>query len=248
VLVMGLHQLSLGIGSQLSAVIEVPGTWTAPTIAATGALAEGTTSATVVIPAGYLTDDIGFLIVDTANEAVTTPAGWTALTAQGVGTAAAGSAVRCSTFWKRFTAGAETNPTIGTTTDHICGLILLVRGCPNSAAPVMQEAGGTSGSTLNVPFNFEALTTTLDNALIVHAVSRATDSINPQFSAWTNANLTGLAEVFDGGTALGLGGGLGVAAGVMAVAGSIGATSVTPSQGGNVGRQTVSFRPTFFPS
>jgi hypothetical protein len=111
----------------------------------------------------------------------------------------------------------------------------------------MQEAGGTSGSTLNVPFNFEALTTTVDNALIVHAVSRPTDSINAQFSAWTNANLTGLVEVFDGGTALGLGGGLGVAAGVMAVAGNIGSTSVTPSQGGNVGRQTVSFRPTFFP-
>jgi hypothetical protein len=239
----GLRQLSLS-GAQLVAAAPVPGTWVAPTIAGVGALAAGTTSATPAIPAGYQDNDIILIVADSSNELVNTPAGYTALTPYGVGTTGATSAARVSLFWKR-ASGVEADPALTGTTVHVSSTIVLVRGCPPSQNPIMQEVGGASSIAPGGTMTFGTFDTTVDNALVLNAVSRAAATAGAIYSGVANAALADVTERFDAGTTLG--GGIGIFTGVKAVAGSIGSTTVVTSQGGNTGRQTVSFRPTFFP-
>jgi hypothetical protein len=234
------------LGARRGAPALVPGTWAAPTIAAVGALAEGTTQATFLTPAEALSGDVECAFVVTANEAVTVPDGWVLVGAQGVGTAGAASASRISTFVRRRAAGTPTSTVFGTVTDHIVGRIHLVRGV-GDGDPVLAQVGDFVSVTSGVPFSFGAVTTTLPNALILYGLSRPNDAAGAFFSGVTNPNLTGLLELSDAGTTLGLGGGLGSFGGVMPSAGDTGLTTITPAYGGNTGRQTVAFRPRFFP-
>jgi len=80
---------------------------------AAGTAAAATNNITVAWPTHQI-GDIGLLIVETANQAVTlsTPAGFVEVTnsPQGTGTAGGTTATRLSVFWARATSGSMTSP------------------------------------------------------------------------------------------------------------------------------------------
>jgi hypothetical protein len=66
---------------------------------------------------------------------------------------------------------------------------------------------------------------------------------NEAASGYTNANLTGLAEVAEANTATGNGGGVSVAWGVMDTAGAVGASTATLSSAAKKGTITLAIAP-----
>jgi hypothetical protein len=170
-------------------------------------------------------NDIGILIIETANEAITSPAsaGWTefANSPQGTGTAGAAGAVRLTAFWKRAASGAESNVTISETVNHLCWTINTFRGCITSGNPVMAESGSVnavSGTSKTIP----GVTTTEDDCEVLYAATRDDDASAARFGSETNASLTGLTERQDSGTTGGNGGGTAVWTGIKTTAGSTG--------------------------
>jgi hypothetical protein len=88
-----------------------------------------------------------------------------------------------------------------------------------------------------------SITTTVDNCFVVVVCSSAFDSLTGQFSGFTNAALTGLAQRLNTGDDAGNGGGFGVAAGVKTVAGAVGTTSVTLANSSKQGRVAFALKP-----
>lgn len=200
----------------------------APTWVANGTPDNGVGSITPTWPAGHQADDIGILFVETANQPVSTPAGWTALLDAGVGTAGAVDATCLQTFWKRATSAAESAPTVSDGGDHQRGIIMVFRGAETSGSPF--EAGREDSlAVASTAVSIVGDTTLGDERLIVAAVSNATDTTSNQTTAggWANADLTSVTRRLAGNTQTGNGGGIDAACGVMAVAGTYGATTAT---------------------
>jgi hypothetical protein len=179
-------------------------------------------------PAGHQADDIGILYVEQANEPVSTPAGWTAIEAPGTGTAGAAASTGLQMFWKRAASGAESGVTVANPGDHRRARVLVFRGCETSGSPINVSADDVEATALAAA-SIPGATTTVDECLIVAAVSNATDSTSNQTTSngFANADLTSIARVSTGNAAAGNGGGVDIAAGEKAVAGAYGATTVT---------------------
>ena len=95
------------------------------------------------------------------------------------------------------------------------------------------------------------MTTLGANRLIVNVLSTATDTLNdevpggtdiPQADGWTNANLTSLAECVDYSDIPSNGGGVHVATGVLASAGSSGNTTLTLATASGFGALTIALK------
>ena len=212
-----------------------------------GTAATGTTSIAPSLPTGYAVNDIFLLFVETANQTVTTPSGWTIVTnsPQGTGTAGGTSATGLSVFWKRAASTSESAPTVTISSgNHAIGQIMAFRGCVTSGNPWDVTAGNVA-STASKSVSIPGATTSVNNCLIILAVAYATDTTTPQTSAWTNANLTGVTEVVDNATATGNGGGFGVATGLRASAGNYGTTSATLSTSSVQGRMSIALKPAY---
>src|SRR5574337_1215041 len=78
-----------------------------PRFRSAGNAASGTGNVTPSVPSGTTTNDILLLVVQSSNETINAPSGYTAVTncAQGTGTAATAGSVGINVFWKR--AGAS---------------------------------------------------------------------------------------------------------------------------------------------
>lgn len=205
-----------------------------PTFVAAGVSASGTGDVTPGLPTGHTTNDILLLFVQTNQQGASAPAGYARLgPAVGIGTAAAAGGVRGYVFWKR-DAGSESDPTVTDTGDHTLAQIIAIRGCPTSGDP-FRSVGQTRKATASTTGTGVAGATAVDNALVVQAFFHALDSASAVFSGWTNASLTSVTERIDVATADGNGGGIGVATGVLATAGSFDATTVTETSTTDVG-------------
>lgn len=203
------------------------GTVTAlPTVVAVGTSASGTGAVSPGLPAGHTTDDILLLFVQSANEAVTAPAGYAKLGPfVGIGTAAAASSTRLTVFWKRDN-GSEAAPTVADPGDHALAIIMAIRGCPTSGDP-FENVGTIGKRTASTTGSGSAGATSTDNCLVVTAFAHALDSASAVFSAPTNADLGSVTEQIDVATADGTGGGIGVVTGTREAEGPFGATTVT---------------------
>lgn len=200
----------------------------APYFVSAGAVTASSSDMNVPWPSDTLEDDIGVLLVQTANQAVPTVPEWTQIASspQGAGVAAAAGSARLTAYWRRANSSAPPPADVDDSGDHQVGVVLVFRGCKQSGDPVNASAGDTDavGSTgVTVPAGI----TTKDNALVVAALAHGIDAAGGQASAWANALLSGLAEIVDDGTATGTGGGIAAAAGVMLARGSYGATTAT---------------------
>lgn len=202
----------------------------------------GTGGVSPALPAGLAAGDLLLLLVETANEAATlfgVGHGYTELACspQGTGPAPGSTATRLTAFWKL--AGAiEAAPIVNDAGDHVGAVLCAFRGV-DPVAPINVCAGGVdsiSGTNGNLP----SVTTTVNDCLVLWALSSAVDSAAARFSNWRSigslvANLT---ECVDGGSTAGNGGGIGLCTGEKANAGVTGPGLVTTAASAN-GHMTI---------
>ena len=216
---------------------------TAPTFQAAGALASGTGSISVSWPT-EVTDDVGLLVIETANQSVSAPAGWLAVanSPQGTGTAGSSTATRLTVFYKRALSASEGVVLLPDAGDHIVGQILTFRGCVNTGFPWDTTAGNVVSTTSTI-VSMPSVTTAVDNTLVVGIVANRTDTTSSQTSGYTNSGLTNLIEVSDRNVTAGNGGGFGVVTGELAVAGDSLHTVAVLATASVQGRLTIALKP-----
>lgn len=192
------------------------------------AFASGTAALTVGAVSGVVADDLILLFVESANQNIATPTGFTQVTNSPVstGTAATAGGVRLAVFY-RFATGADTTTSVADSGNHTTAIKMAFRGVdtatPFDATPV--SAIKTPASTSS---SFPGITTATANAWIVHASALDLDAASTATTGTpTNANLTGLTERHDQTISGGVGGGLVVITGEKATAGATGNTTAT---------------------
>ena len=172
--------------------------------------------------------DIAFLIVENSGATLidlTVPAGFVQMPDSP--TPSGGSRqTRQSVYWCRATTGSMSAPTIADSGNHQGAYIVVVRGAIETGNPY-DVTSASFETTAGTSHTFTTVTTTVDDCLILLSITRENDSATAEYSAFTNANLTGLAEYFDLGHTVGKGGGFGLGSGVMATAGATGTSTVT---------------------
>lgn len=181
-----------------------------------GTAQSGTGSVTPAWPTHRI-GDYGLLFVESENEAITltTPNGFTLIDVQ-----QGANDSRIAVYGCRATSAAMSSPVVADPGDHVHAVIITVAG----AGKVHVVAGDTgTGTTATIP----SVTTTYDGCLVIDAVAHGIDSASSQFSAWTNANLINVQEIYDAGTTSSNGGGIGIAVGTQVTAGSTGTTDTT---------------------
>lgn len=211
-----------------------------------GAFASGTGALSVGVPSGYQDGDIFVLAVESANESVATPAGWSAVpgSPQSTGTAAAAGGVRLSLFWK-VVSGAQSSVSVADSGNHTTAAITCWRGLDN-ANPFHATAGAVQ-ATASTSWTAPAVTTLINDSLIAVFVANDRDlGSTTNLSGWTNATLGTATEVLDQTINSGVGGGLGIAyfPSLLATPGSSGTTSITSAASNTAAMITVAFRPT----
>lgn len=214
-----------------------------PTFVAAGGFASSIGADSPSLPIGHTTNDILLLFVQSANQEVTAPTGYVEVTnsPQGTGTAASIGSTRLSVFWKRDN-GAESDPTVNDSGDHIFVVILAFRGCVTTGNP-WNITSGSVKSTESTSTSIPGVTTTVAETLIVAATGFGIDLSGAQVSNLANAALSGLVEAFDISDTAGRGGGLGIAVGGKAVAGATGNTTATLANSAAEGYLTIALQP-----
>jgi hypothetical protein len=209
----------------------------------------GTGAITPALPAGIATNDILLLFLETSNQAISISnqngGTWTAVTnsPQYCGTAAGTTGARLTVFWSRYN-GTQGAPTASDSGDHQMGRMIAIRGAVESGNPWNVTAGGTEAVS-DTSGSIPGATTTVANTLVVTAIATSLPdaSSTAKFSAWTNANLTSVAERTDNSVTAGNGGGLGIATGIKATAGAYGNTTVTLVNAAYKGMMSIAIKP-----
>jgi hypothetical protein len=216
-----------------------------PTFVAVGTSGVGAGGGITPTWPSHQADDIGVLLVQTSNQAVSfsNAAGFVEITdsPQGTGVAGAAGASRLSAYWCRATSGAMTDPVLNDSGDHTFCYIAVFRGCIASGNPWDVTSGdtGASDTAVSIPGD----TTTVADCLIVAAVAHAIDATTAQVSGWANADLANVAERRDASTNTGNGGGVGIATGEKAAAGAYGVTTATLDAASLQGRMSIALKP-----
>lgn len=211
-----------------------------PYIASVGALVAGTGTTTATLPSGWAENDILCIAVESAAQAISAPSGYSEVTnsPQAIGSAADVAATAIQLFWKRATS-SESNVGLADAGDHTISVMFAVRGCPTGSSPFDVTAGATAATSTSV--SFPSVTTTVDACLVVHLISNPL--LSARLSAWANASLLPVIEVFDAGNGSGNDGSIGIAYGGKETAGSVGNTTATLSTTAEQAMLTVAFKP-----
>lgn len=195
-------------------------------------------------PTGTVAGDFCLLCIETANQALSPPAGWVELASspQGQGSAGAAGGVRLTVFY-RFAPVGLANYSTGDSGDHQFVGIMAFRGV-DTVAPINAEGGATGGAA-STTVNFPSVTTTVDDCLVVGIAARdlAASGVLFTFNSSSNTNLSSLTERMDAGVATGFGGGLGAFSGVKSTAGSTGPSTGTLSSSTATTSITVALAP-----
>lgn len=222
---------------------DTPNLYVTPIFVEAGTAAGSLTVASVPWPA-HAAGEVGVLVVETANQPIATPSGWTAVPngSQGVGTAGSTTATGLQVFWRRAASGAEAAVSLTSTGDHVNGRILTFRGCIASGDPVDASAGNDGGDVNSTAVSIPGATTTVANCLVIAIASRqGTSSL--QQSGQANASLTAVVELTETGLGLGNGGGFGIIAGTLAAAGAYSATTATLATASRQARVSLALKP-----
>jgi len=224
------------------------GAYATVTFVGAGAMAAGTGAVSPALPSGWQQNDIFLLFCETANQAVTAPSGWTAVSGspQGTGTAGGTAATRLSVFWRRATA-SESAPTVADPGNHVVAAILAFRNVVESGDPWDVTAGNVLSSA-STSVSIPSATTSVPGCMVVVAVATGPDTNTAQCSGWLNSNLVGLTELVDYYSNQGNGGGFGVAAGTQTAAGNYGATTATVATSFVQGRLSIALKPKWVPN
>jgi hypothetical protein len=204
---------------------------TPPTFLSIGGTTSSAGSSTVPWGAGHQADDIGILVVQTANQTVATPAGWTLLDSIGTGTAGASGATALWVFWKRATSSAEADASVTDPGDHFRARIMVFRGCETSGAPFSGSVVKSAVASVATAVSIANPTTGVADCYVVSMVGNATLATANQTTvgAWANTDLTegDFTRIINGNTNVGVGGGIDGSGGTKAVAGAVVNTTST---------------------
>lgn len=203
-----------------------------PTFVNAGPLASGTKGCTPQLPADWQPGDLLLLLVETANQPVSLFGihGYSELAAPGTGAAGSSVGTRLTVYWK--VAGpSEVSPIVNDSGDHNIAVVVAFRDVDPIASVHAVASGTDNFGTTGV---FPTVTTTVDNCLVIWALSSSVDSAAERFSNWVSfGGLTNLTERVDGGGTAGNGGGIGLATAEKPTAGSTGPGLVTTSASAN---------------
>lgn len=154
-----------------------------------GAFASGTSGISLTIPSGYQENDLLICLVESANQAVTIPDGWTECPSSPVsyGTANAVGGVRLTMFYK-FASSSESTLSVADSGNHTTGVMLCFRGV-NQSQPFNASSSDYESSAVSA-LSCPSVTTTVANSMILNAmaydIDLATSSI---FTNFKNENL-----------------------------------------------------------
>lgn len=224
------------------------GTVVSPSYVASGTFTAGTGSITPPYPAGTVAGEVCLLVVTSENQAIslTTANGFVQVptwSPQYAGTAAVNPASRLAVYWKR-TVGSDAAPVVADSGDNTEGQIHCFSGVTTSGNPWDVGAGGNDGAANTTAGNIPGATTTVKGDLVVLINSTSYNGTSQaQFSGWTNANLTTLTERADNSNTAGLGGGHGMATGIMSTIGNYGTTTVTLANTSYQGAISIALKP-----
>ena len=201
----------------------------APRYIGKSAFASGTGALTVAALTGTVAGDVILLFVESANESISTPTGYSVLATQiGTGTAAAAGGVRIASFIRILEDAADTATTVDDSGDHTTAIKMLFRDTALSLGNLYTSATSTQDATTAMVF--PSVTTLTDESLVVLAVALDTDAASTAtVGAVTNANLTSITERHDQTAIASFGGGLAVITGRKATAGDTGTSTATGS-------------------
>lgn len=205
---------------------QIRGASASPSIVSVGSSFSSTGAPTATLPGTHAANDILILVLQSSNQNIAAPSGYTQLGPQnGIGKAATALSTRLGIFWKRDN-GSESAPTIADSGDHTFGVMFAVRGCPTVGDPFC-FGGNTWKFATSTTGTSPTATTCVDNTLVVDIWAGNVDNAGAEGSSLTNANLTSLTEQFDGGSTDGTGGFIYVSSGVAATKKTVAATTVT---------------------
>ncbi len=232
-----------------AATVVVPQAKAVPNAQAVGAV-QSTNGASISVPwPAHQANDIGLMLVQTANQAITVPAGWAHVlnSPQGSGTAGNAGSVGLNVLWKRAASNAEANVTVNNPGDHVTGMIITFRGVIESGDPWNVGAGGIE-ATVDTSVSIPGATTTVPDTLVVAIVGHAIDTTSTtRVGAWANASLAApaIAEIAgsDQTRNPGRGGGFAAASGGKAAAGLYNATTATLANSSRKGLISLALRP-----
>ena len=209
-----------------------------------GAFTAGTGALSVPVPAGYTDNDVFIMLVSTANQAITTPGGWTevANSPQYTGDAGSAGGIRLGVFWK-YVSGSQSAVSVADSGSYTAAQIFCYRRC-NQTNPIHVSAGSVQASA-STSWTAPEVITTNPNCLILICVGQdrdanSTDSI----TSWVNVNLANLVEVGDEVVNSGAGGGIGLAQGGKASPGATGTTAITSAASTTAAFLTIALDPT----
>lgn len=192
-----------------------------PTFGGAGAYASGVTDVSFAWPT-HSTGDVGFLAVNTdTGDATLNPSGWTHVT----GSPVSSGTCKLNLLWKRATSDSE-SAVVLSATDHCTGAIFTITGVSETGTPYanLSATQESSVTTISIP--------TVEpgklGCLAVAVVSRTGADSFSKFSSWTLGSGS-MTERIDSGTAVGRGGGLGVASAPMEIPTSFWGTVSTGS-------------------
>lgn len=180
-------------------------------------------SASVEPPSGLALGDTLVAIVQTANQTVTWPAGWTEVEAIGVGSAGSSSSPRLSVAIRQVTTSDSGDWWLDLDTtgfDHAFIVYVLLDGCVVDVSDAASYAASYIGHAPGV-------TTTQADALVLAITGHAVDVNWTVYEGWTNGDLSSFGKVVEYTRPEGVGGGIGLFSGGKASAGSVGASTLT---------------------
>ena len=195
-----------------------------------GTFTSGTGILTPPLPTGWAVDDLLILAIESPNVAISLASGvgWTEVgsqASQSSGTANSALGIRLAVYYK-FAGAGEVSPTITAIANHQTAQIVAFRNI-NKTTP-FDVTSVSKVVTTGTALSLSAITTTTNNAIHLDIIGEdrdATSSAN--FSAWTNASLASITEIWDQSILTGVGGGLAWAYGTKVSAGLCTATTVT---------------------
>lgn len=226
---------------KLTVTYLVSGEVAAPTYLGKTAFQSGTGSLSVDFSAldvgTRATNDWLIILVESANETIATPTGFTQFSSspQGQGTAAAIGGIRLGAFYK-VSDGTETTVTVADSGNHTCAIGFVARPPSGYTIGIEVETGATPTADGSGNFSFGTLSPTVFSTLLVAAAATDRDATSTtNFASWSHS----LTERHDQSVTTALGGGLAFATAELSATGSTGSISAVTTA--NIALGTIVF-------
>jgi hypothetical protein len=195
-----------------------------------GSVAASTVGISVSWPAGHDVDDIGIIVLETANEdLVSIPVGWEHCPGSPVGTGTAGAAgsVKLIALWRRATSNAEPSVSIADVGNHQIARMYGIRYACQVGSPFDAEWSSLIQSTSNTIHFVATFNIWTPNCLFVGILANATGVSTNEAYEVSNASLWNFNwNTFNSATGNG-GGATFITAYLASETGATGATQVT---------------------